>query len=198
MKRILGFGFIECESKIRHAVGTWLDGRFALRGRRRIVTCDIVFSAAWRLRELTDRVIAAQAWGMVDVVCGVIVDAGGRYLACLRPEGRHLGGLWEFPGGKVEPGELPAAALARELQEELGVRVEVGEALRPVIWHCPRGAIRLLPYRCRITGGEPQALEHERLFWFAPEEFSTLDWAQADVPILDELRRAAVIRNKIS
>jgi 8-oxo-dGTP diphosphatase len=141
-------------------------------------------------QELTGRMIAAQSCGMVDVVCGVIEDADGCFLACLRPEGKHLGGLWEFPGGKVEPGESPADALARELEEELGVRVVVGDAMCPVTWHYPRGAIRLLPYRCRITSGVPQALEHERLLWCAPHDFGTLDWAEADVPVLDQLRQA--------
>ena len=124
---------------------------------------------------------------MVDVVCGVIEDAQGRYLACLRPEGKHLGGLWEFPGGKVEPGEAPECALIRELEEELGVRVEIAGALQPVVWQYERGTIRLLPYRCRLVEGEPRAIEHERVTWCAPEDFGTLAWADADVPVLREL-----------
>ena len=123
----------------------------------------------------------------MDVVCGVIEDSEGRFLACLRPEGRHLGGLWEFPGGKIEPGESPEAALVRELAEELGIRVEVGAALRPVEWHYPRGSIRLLAFRCRILEGEPQPHEHERLMWCAAEDFGTLAWADADVPVLAQL-----------
>ncbi len=123
----------------------------------------------------------------MDVVCGVIEDSGGRYLACLRPDGRHLGGLWECPGGKVEPGERPEAALVRELAEELGIRVEVGAALEPVEWRYPHGAIRLLAFRCRILEGEPQPHEHERLMWCAAEDFGTLAWADADVPVLDQL-----------
>jgi 8-oxo-dGTP diphosphatase len=125
---------------------------------------------------------------VIDVVCGVIEDSEGRYLACLRPEGRHLGGLWEFPGGKVEPGEAPDAALARELEEELGIRVEVGAALRPVEWHYERASIRLLPFRCRIVEGIPHPHEHERVMWCAPEDFGALKWADADVPVLGELR----------
>ena len=131
---------------------------------------------------------------MIEVVCGVIEDSGGRFLACLRPAGRHLGGLWEFPGGKVEPGEEAEAALARELEEELGIRVEVGEALRPVEWHYERGSIRLLPFRCRILEGDPHPHEHERLMWCAPEDFGTLDWADADMPVLAQLAGQAAIR----
>ncbi len=74
----------------------------------------------------------------IDVVCGVILDGEGRCLACRRPEGKHLGGLWEFPGGKVDAGEMPDAALVRELEEELGIRVEVGERLRDVRWDYAR------------------------------------------------------------
>lgn len=125
---------------------------------------------------------------MIDVVCGVIKDADGRFLACRRPVGKHLGGLWEFPGGKVDPGESPETALARELREELGVDVSVGAALIPVIWTYDRGKIRLLPFFCAITGGQLRAIEHEELLWCAPKEFENLVWADADLPILDQIR----------
>lgn len=131
---------------------------------------------------------------MIDVVCGVIEDAEDRVLACLRPAGKHLDGLWEFPGGKVEHGETPQAALARELREELGVEVEVLGALDPVSWQYERGAIRLLPFYCRITRGEPVPHEHERLCWCACHELEGLAWAPADLPVLAQLR----IRNAVS
>lgn len=129
---------------------------------------------------------------MIDVVCGVIENSDGCFLACLRPQGKHLGGLWEFPGGKVEPDETPAAALARELLEELSVHVEVGTPLTPVIWTYDERTIRLLPFRCRIIGGELHAVEHEKLHWCAPENFHDLTWADADLPILREIAPAAV------
>ncbi len=124
---------------------------------------------------------------MIDVVCAVIVNPQGQYLACLRPLGKHLGGLWEFPGGKVDPGESPETALVRELREELAVKVEVGRSLAAVIWNYEARTIRLLPYFCKITAGEPQALEHEALRWIAPQDFGELRWADADLPILKEL-----------
>jgi 8-oxo-dGTP diphosphatase len=122
---------------------------------------------------------------MMDVVCGVIENPEGQFLACLRPAGKHLGGRWEFPGGKVDPGESPESALVRELLEELAVTV--GLPLGPVIWTYEESTIRLLPFRCKITGGALQALEHEKLFWCSPENFGDLPWADADVPILREI-----------
>lgn len=125
---------------------------------------------------------------MIDVVCAVIEDAEGRVLACLRPAGKHLGGLWEFPGGKVEHGEAPQTALSRELREELGIEVEVLGALDPVPWQYERGAIRLLPFHCRITRGVPVPHEHERLLWCACRGLEELTWAPADLPVLGQLR----------
>jgi 8-oxo-dGTP diphosphatase len=125
---------------------------------------------------------------MMNVVCGVIGDGEGRVLACLRPAGKHLGGLWEFPGGKVEDGESPQSALERELREELGIEVELLEPLEPVVWQYERGTIRLIPWRCRVLQGEPQPIEHERLKWCAPGDFGELEWAAADVPVLEQLQ----------
>jgi len=125
---------------------------------------------------------------MMEVVCGVIENSEGQFLACLRPMGKHLGGLWEFPGGKVDPGESPESALARELWEELAVRVEVGLALTTVIWCYGERTIHLLPYRCKIIGGTLHAVEHEQLRWCLPRDFAELVWAEADIPILQEIR----------
>jgi 8-oxo-dGTP diphosphatase len=118
------------------------------------------------------------------VVCGILRDDAGRILACRRPAGRHLGGLWEFPGGKVEPGEEPAQALARELEEELGVTVRVGAPLAEVGWDYGTTAILLSPFWCSLLQGEPQALDHEEVRWCEPAELARLDWAPADIPIL--------------
>lgn len=127
---------------------------------------------------------------MIEVVAGLILDDAGRVLACRRPEGKHLGGKWEFPGGKVEEGEDPAAALVRELEEELSIHVEVGESLTPVVWDYGRGPIRLHPFCCRVTGGELVAHEHSEVRWCDRSQLPDFDWAAADVPILEEwLRR---------
>ncbi len=138
---------------------------------------------------LTGEIQQSSLVPMIDVVCGVIQNEAGAYLACLRPEGKHLGGLWEFPGGKVEAGESPETALVRELCEELGVEIQVGAALEPVPWNYDSVAIQLLPYHCTIKGGELFPHAHERFCWCAPADFSSLEWAAADLPILEQLLR---------
>ena len=109
-------------------------------------------------------------------------------LACRRGLTRHLGGLWEFPGGKVEDGEEPGKALARELLEELGISVEVGGQMDAVVeWTDGDISIRLTAFRCRIMDGEPVALEHEEIRWCEPGDLAALDWAEADVPLVAEI-----------
>ena len=125
---------------------------------------------------------------MTEVVCGVIMGEAGKVLACRRAADRHLGGLWEFPGGKVEDGEALEVALARELSEELGACVEVGSRLAAASeWSDGTVSIRLTAYWCRISAGEAQALEHSELRWCGAEELPALIWAEADLPFLAEV-----------
>ncbi len=124
---------------------------------------------------------------MIDVVCGVIEDAEGNLLVCRRPPGKHLGGLWEFPGGKIDEGETATEALIRELREELHIGVTVGPPLQPVIWDYDTVSIRLIPYRCRIASGEPSPVEHDEIRWCPKNTAKTLQWAPADLPILREI-----------
>jgi len=128
----------------------------------------------------------------IDVTCGLI-ERDGRLLVAQRAPGKALAGKWEFPGGKVEPGEAPTACLARELREELGVEVRVVAAL-PASEHrySPSvRAIRLLPFRCEIVAGEPHAHEHSALRWCTRDEVAGLDLAAADIPVLESYRRGA-------
>lgn len=132
---------------------------------------------------------------MIEVVCGLIGDDAGRVLACRRPPGKHLGGLWEFPGGKVEPEEEAGDALIRELQEELGITVVIENGLTPVVWDYGRGPIRLIPFLCRIASGDLHPHEHDALEWVDMESCRRLEWAAADGPILAEWIATKVARS---
>ena len=123
-----------------------------------------------------------------DVVCAII-ERDGKFLIARRPDdGRHLARKWEFPGGKVEPGESATAALARELREELDVSVTIIEQLTPVEHRYPELSLRLIAFRCRLTSGTPQAGAHEELRWIGIEEVADYDFPEADLPILAEYR----------
>lgn len=139
-----------------------------------------------RLSAWGSRVLLA---GMTEVVCAVIRDAGGRVLAAQRPAGKAQAGCWEFPGGKIEPGESAEAALIREIREELGCTLAVGAPLTAVDHPYPGGVIRLRPFVAEITSGQPEAHEHSALRWVNRTEAVALDWAPADLPILAEIWR---------
>lgn len=136
-----------------------------------------------------------EATPLIEVVCGLIENDAGRVLVARRPEGKHLAGLWEFPGGKMEPGETPEIALAREIREELGCEVVIGAALSPVTHGYEKVRVRLRPFEARLAGlGEtPRAREHTALAWVTEEEMRTLPMPAADEPIVAEWseRRAA-------
>jgi 8-oxo-dGTP diphosphatase len=128
----------------------------------------------------------------VRVVCAVLVDREGFFLAVERPAGRALAGLWEFPGGKVEAGESSESALRRELEEELALIPRDEDEflpLTPVTHRYEFATICLLPYLVRC-GKRPdlRLLEHADHRWILPEEAGTLSWAPADLPVLEELR----------
>lgn len=123
----------------------------------------------------------------LHVVAGVIVDARGRVLLARRGAGRELEGLWEFPGGKVEPGETPEAALARELDEELGIEVEVGAPLIVVPQATPRRLLRLDVRRIQAWRGIPRAYEGQALAWVAPHKLADYEMPEPDRPVVAAL-----------
>jgi 8-oxo-dGTP diphosphatase len=121
----------------------------------------------------------------VDVVAAVI-ERGGRILIARRPRGAHLGGLWEFPGGKLHPGERPAEALRREIAEELGVAAVVGEPIETIDWSYPDKCVRLRFFRCTVEG-EPRPLEGQEIAWVAPADLGRYEFPAADAALLGRL-----------
>jgi 8-oxo-dGTP diphosphatase len=122
----------------------------------------------------------------MHVVAGVLVDGAGRILIAQRPPGKHLAGMWEFPGGKLEPGETPLMALERELGEELGIAVDPlsFEALVRIPWQYGERGMLLEAILVRAWAGEPKALDAAEIRWLDPRDIDPALLAPADRPIL--------------
>lgn len=125
---------------------------------------------------------APRAASWVVVVAG-FAARDGRILLAQRPPGKHLAGYWEFPGGKLEPGETPQAALARELREELDADCRVGVLLDAVAHPYETFDLLMLLYHVEFTG-EPRAHEAAALGWYTPEAMAALPLPAADMPML--------------
>lgn len=123
---------------------------------------------------------------LFPVVAALMTDRERRILVQQRPDGTAMAGLWEFPGGKIEPGETPEAALARELQEELGIAVLPENCLPMTFASAALGSkhLLLLLFRCSCWQGEPQALHASALRWVTIEEIYDLPMPPADLPLL--------------
>ena len=124
---------------------------------------------------------------MVDVVAALIWE-GDRFLACQRPAHKARGLLWEFVGGKVEPGETPEDALIRECREELDVTVAPRDIFMEVIHEYPDLTVRLILFNAVIAEGTPKLLEHNDLRWITLNEIDSLDFCPADEEILKKLK----------
>ena len=126
---------------------------------------------------------------LVLVAACALIDAGGRVLIAQRPPGKSMAGLWEFPGGKVEPGERPEQSLIRELREELGIVVKE-ECLAPLTFasHLYPDFHLLMPlYVCRRWEGFVEAQEGQRLKWVRPTELRDYPMPPADEPLISHL-----------
>jgi 8-oxo-dGTP diphosphatase len=126
------------------------------------------------------------------VVAGLILGTDERVLISQRRADQSLPLQWEFPGGKVEPGEAPVAALVRELAEELGVMVAVGRVWDVLFHAYPEFDLVMLVYACRIVSGEPRAVEVADVAWVAPAELPAWDVLPADRPLVDRLVREGI------
>lgn len=123
----------------------------------------------------------------IRVVAAVLVR-DGRVLAAKRAAHKREGGLWELPGGKVEPGEADGDALVRELREELGVTVRIDGPVAESEHGYAHSTVRLVALRCTLVEGEPRPLDHAELRWLDAASLATVDWAPADVPLLASVR----------
>lgn len=143
----------------------------------------------------SDFLIDLARWSLVQsdqsyekTIVGAAILDGGRVLGCLRAEPPELAGFWEFPGGKVEPGESESAALVRECAEELGVQVTVGPQVGPDV-PLPHQKALLRVFEARLVGTDrPQALEHAEVRWLGPDELDQLSWLPSDQPIVAAVR----------
>lgn len=117
----------------------------------------------------------------ITEVVGAIIKDGDRYLVGQRAANKSQGGLWEFMGGKIEPGETPEQALARECREELDLEIENEHIIDSVIHEYPEKTIRLTLISCSPKiGSLPKALEHQQIRWVTREEMDAIDFAPAD------------------
>lgn len=127
----------------------------------------------------------------IPVVCAVI-EQDGRLLLAQRPRDKHLPLKWEFAGGKVEPGEDPAAAIVREIREELGCDIVITRALPRFEYDYTRVIIEMIPFVCTLAAGSPPPHPHEHvaLVWVRPDELANYDLAPADLPVVESYRAA--------
>lgn len=116
---------------------------------------------------------------MISVTCAII-EKEGKVLATRRAKGSHLAGLWEFPGGKIEPGETAEDCIIREIREELNVQIEISQNLNPVEHHYENKSIRLIPFVCNIVSGQITLKDHSEFRWLSRNDLQSLDWAEAD------------------
>lgn len=123
-------------------------------------------------------------------VVGAILIENNRILCAQRGETKTLAKLWEFPGGKIETGETPQEALARELKEELMIEVEIAaEVFEQTSYFYDFGKVNLTTFICLLKKGRPQLTEHIEVKWLRPSDLSSLEWAPADIPAVSKLMK---------
>jgi 8-oxo-dGTP diphosphatase len=128
---------------------------------------------------------------VIEVSAALIRDAAGRYLITQRRKGSHLAGQWEFPGGKVEAGETPAACLRRELIEELSATFAVGQLVDTIRWEYPERTVVLHFFECRLESGIIAPREGQAMQWVEPARLADHDFPPADHELIQRLGRHA-------
>lgn len=119
----------------------------------------------------------------IHVTCAII-ERDDLVLATQRSAAMSMPYKWEFPGGKIDPGESAEECLRREIREEIGIEIDISRNMRACTHQYPSFTITLYPFVCTIEKGQPVLHEHADLIWLRPTELHTLDWAEADIPVL--------------
>ena len=127
----------------------------------------------------------------LSIAIALIWRAGELLIARRGADAAHLPDVWEFPGGKVEPSETPAAACVREAREEIGLEIEIIGARAIIEWDYPERRVILHPFDCRITQGEARALECAEIKWCAPQHLKAADFPAANAGLIESLAAQA-------
>ncbi len=122
-------------------------------------------------------------------VAAALIWSGDRFMICKRPRNKARGLLWEFPGGKLEPGETAQEALLRECKEELDIELEVGGLFTEVVYSYPDIDVHLMLFNSAIASGQVKKIEHEDIRWITREEIPKYDFCPADADILEKLQK---------
>ena len=125
---------------------------------------------------------------LVDVTAAVIGRADGRILVCSRPAGKHMAGKWEFPGGKIEPGETAEACIRREIREELGMEIAVGPVLTAMEHDYGVKYVRVT-FFLAVSDDAPSAKDHQEFRWVMPDMIDSVDFLDADRPVSAEIQK---------
>lgn len=125
---------------------------------------------------------------MIKVVAAAI-QRDGKYFCAQRPEGKSLGGLWEFPGGKLEAGESPETALIREIKEEFNADIEILNYVNEASYDYEFGTVVMTTYEAKLLSDELTLLEHQDAKWLEPENLHSLNWAPVDLPAVELLSK---------
>ena len=122
-------------------------------------------------------------------VVAAAIERDGKIFCAQRPEGKSLGGFWEFPGGKLEAGESPEQALIREIQEELNSEIEIISYINEASYDYDFGTVVMKTYHAKLVSGNLELLEHQNSTWLAPQDLKSLNWAPVDRPAVELLTK---------
>ena len=123
---------------------------------------------------------------IINVVAAAI-EKDGKFFCAQRPEGKSLGGFWEFPGGKLEEGESPEQALIREIKEELNSEIKIVSYINEASYDYDFGTVVMKTYHAKLISGNLELLEHQNSTWLLPTQLPTLNWAPVDRPAVELL-----------